>query len=257
MSTKAERDYTKLLDEEWSMLLEKLKTIKGIYIGSEAGCRRFVEGVLWILRSGAQWRLLPAERGAWNSIFKRFSRWSQVGVWNYVHELLSQRADLQEVSIDGTVIRAHACAAGAASSNAEAEALGKSRGGFSCKIHAVVDALGLPLKFILTGGQTAEITQAIPLMSGIKTGACLADKGYDADGFVEWLKAAGIEVIIPPKSNRKEPRACDYSRYKERHVVECMFGKLKYFRRIATRYEKKAINFMGLLALAAIMLWVR
>jgi len=254
---KTERDYTRVSDEEWLRISEKLKTIDGIYVGADQACRRFIDAVLWILRVGGQWRSLPAERGCWNSVFKRFNRWSLLGVWSGLHEWLAQAADLQEVSIDSTVTRAHACAAGAASSNADTQALGRSRGGFGCKIHAAVDGLGLPIKFILTGGHAADISQAIPLMTGINTSACLADKGYDADAFVEWLEATGITVVIPPKSNRKEPRKCDFSRYKERHVVECMFGKLKYFRRIAMRYEKKAINFMGMLAFSASMLWLR
>ena len=100
--------------------------------------------------------------------------------------------------------RAHACAAGAVGSSAEKEALGCSKGGFSCKIHAACDALGMPIKFILTGGQTAECMVAIPLLEGIQTSALLADKGYDTNELRAWLKARGIEVVIPPKSNRKE-----------------------------------------------------
>ena len=183
-----ERDFTRLSDEEWKRILEGLETIQGVYIGTEQVWRRFVEAVLWILRVGGQWRSLAAERGQWNSVFRRFNRWSVMGVWSQVHEWLAQSADLQEVSLDSTVTRAHACAAGAASSNAGAEALGKSRGGFGCKIHAVVDGLGLPIKFILTGGQAADISQAIALMTGINTDACLADKGYDADTFLAWLE---------------------------------------------------------------------
>ena len=180
-----------------------------------------------------------------------------LGIWSRLHEWLAEEADLQEVSIDSTIARAHACAAGAAKSCAEDEALGRSRGGFGCKIHAVVDALGLPVKFILTGGQVADITQAIPLMAGLTAQACLADKGYDSDAFLTWLEGRGIKAIIPPKANRKEQRDCDWWLYKERHVVECMFGKLKYFRRIAMRYEKQAVNFMGMLAFAATLLWLR
>ncbi len=167
------------------------------------------------------------------------------------------KADLENACIDSTVVRAHACAAGAVASNAAAQALGRSRGGFSCKIHALTDALGLPVRFILTGGQAADITQAIPLMQSITTGALLADKGYDADGLLDWLGQRGIAAVIPPKANRKVQRSCDWYRYKERHVIECMFGKLKYFRRIATRFEKKAIHFMEMLAFAGVLLWLR
>lgn len=100
--------------------------------------------------------------------------------------------------MDGSVVRSHACAAGAANSSADNEALGHSKDGFSCKIHALCEALGMPTKYILT-----------------------------------------------------------YWHYKERHVVECMFGKLKHYRRIAARYEKKAINYMGMLSFSSILLWLR
>jgi transposase len=257
MRRENEADKTRLTDREWGRIFAKLREIEGIYTGTPSRCRRFVEAVLWVLRVGGQWRALPPERGNWNSAFKRFARWSALGIWSRLHEWLAEDADLQEVSIDSTIARAHACAAGAAKSCAESEALGRSRGGFGCKIHAVVDALGLPVKFILTGGQAADITQAIPLMAGSTAQACLADKGYDSDAFLAWLNERGIKAVIPPKANRKEQRDCDWWVYKERHVVECMFGKLKYFRRIAMRYEKQAVNFMGMLAFAATLLWLR
>lgn len=257
MNQVGEIDKTRLTDKEWEHLFAKLRTIPGIYTGMPCRCRRFVEAVLWVLRVGGQWRALPADRGKWNSVFKRFARWSTLGVWSQLHESLAKYADLQDVSIGSTIARAHACAAGAAKSCAENEALGRSRGGFGCKIHAAVDALGLPLKSILTGGQEADINQAIPLMTGVSAQSCLADKGYDSDPFLVWLKDHHIEAVIPPKANRKEKRYCDWWHYKERHVVECMFGKLKYFRRIAMRYEKRACNFMGMLAFSAALLWLR
>ncbi len=137
------------------------------------------------------------------------------------------------------------------------EVLGRSRGGFGCKIQAAVDGLGLPIRFILAGAQAADISQAIPLMTGLTVHACLADKGYDANAFLAWLQAHGIKTVIPPKANRKEQRQCDWWHYKERHLVECMFGKLKYYRRLAMRYEKKALHFMGMLAFAGVLLWLR
>lgn len=257
MSPAYESDKTRLTDEEWEKIFGTLRTIGGVHTGYPLQCRMFLDAVLWVLRVGGQWRSLPRERGNWNSVFKRYSRWSKRGVWSSLHGHFTKEADVQDVSIDSTIARAHACAAGAAKSNAENEALGRSRGGFGCKIHAVVDALGNPLKFILTGGQVADITQAIPLMEGVPAQACLADKGYDSDEFVIWLREHDIKEVIPPRANRKEQRDCDWWHYKERHVVECMFGKLKYFRRIAMRYEKKAINFMGMLAFSATLLWLR
>lgn len=142
-------------------------------------------------------------------------------------------------------------------SNATTEALGRSRGGFGYKIHALTDALGLPVRFILTGGQAADITQSIFLMKDIgRTGALLADKGYDANALLDWLGQHDITAVIPPKANRKVQRNCDWYQYKARHVIECMFGKLKHFRRIATRYEKKASHLMEMLAFAAVLFWL-
>jgi len=250
-------DRTRLLDRQWLEILERLKLHPQIRIGSANKCRAFIEAVLWILRTGAQWRALPDERGSWNSIFKRYSRWCEYGIWSSIHQTLAEQADLEHVSIDSTIVRAHACSAGAQGSSAEMEALGRSKGGFSCKIHAVTDALGLPLNYILTGGQAADISQAIPLMEGIDTAALLADKAYDANDLIQWLASQGIQAVIPPKANRREFRECDWWLYKERHVIECMFGKLKHYRRAFSRFEKKAINYMGMLALASVMLWLR
>ena len=94
-------------------------------------------------------------------------------------------------------------------------------------------------------------------MQGIDSGALLADKGYDANALLDWLGQRDIAAVIPPKANRKLQRNCDWYQYKECHVIECMFDKLKYFRRIATRYEKKASHFMEMLAFFAVLLWLR
>ena len=107
------------------------------------------------------------------------------------------------------------------------------------------------------GGQSAERIQAIPLLTDVGAEAVLADKAYDTNEFREWLKVHGIKAVIPPKSSRKDEIPCDFWHYKERHIVECMFGKLKYYRRISTRYEKKAINYKGMLCLASVFLWLR
>ncbi|MDP2176898.1 transposase [Methylicorpusculum sp.] len=118
--------------------------------------------------------------------------------------------------MNGSNIRAHACAAGAKKSSATAEALGRSKGGFGTKIHALCDGLGLPIKLALTGRQEAKCKQAISLLENVGALEVLADKGYDTNELREWLKARGIKAIIPPKSNRTEEIDCNYWHYKER-----------------------------------------
>jgi len=120
-----------------------------------------------------------------------------------------------------------------------------------------VDALGNPLRIILTEGQVHDIRQAEALIEGFACEKVLADKGYDSDKFREVIASQGAEAVIPPKRSRKEPIPYDKDVYKERNLVECFFNKIKNFRRIATRYDKTALSFAVMLALAAAMIWLR
>ena len=103
----------KLSPEQWSKVLEFLRGRSGLYVGKEAECKRFVEAIIWMSRSGAQWRLLPAEYGNWNSVYKRFARWCDQGVWEALHQHLVDDPDMEQLIIDSTIVRAHHSAAGA------------------------------------------------------------------------------------------------------------------------------------------------
>jgi transposase len=125
------------------------------------------------------------------------------------------------------------------------------------KIHLLCNELGDPVDFLLTAGQAADCTQAIPLLGERSANAVLADKGYDADAIVQHIQASGAEAVIPPKANRKILRPYDKTLYKQRNRIERCFAKLKQFRRIATRFEKNKQNFYALVALACSMLLLR
>lgn len=138
------------------------------------------------------------------------------------------------------------------------QALGRSRGGFTTKIHASCDSHGNPLRFIVTPGQASDHRQAQALLKDIQVEeAVLADKGYDSDALVEAITEDNIQCVIPARANRKQQREYDTHLYKERNQVERLFNKLKNFRRVATRYDKLDIAFLGFIHLAAIYLWLK
>jgi transposase len=135
--------------------------------------------------------------------------------------------------------------------------LGRSRGGFGTKIHAAVNGLGLPVKLILTPGQAADVTQAKTLIEGVPFEVVIGDRGYDSQAVVEAIEARGGEAVIPSQKNRKVQRNHDRERYKDRNLVERFWAKVKQYRRVATRYEKTARNFLAMVHVASIMLLLR
>jgi transposase len=139
----------------------------------------------------------------------------------------------------------------------EDQAIGRSRGGLSTRIHARVDALGNPTGFYLTGGEAHDLVGADALLPDMEADTLIADKAYDADKrVIEPLAAVGKKVVIPSKANRKQKRKLDRHLYAARHLIENFFAKLKQFRAIATRYDKRAINFLAGIYLASIVIWL-
>jgi transposase len=138
-----------------------------------------------------------------------------------------------------------------------AQALGRSRGGFSTKVHIAVDALGNPLRLLLTAGQCHDSPQASALIEGYEPQVLIADKGYDSGTLIESAGVKGIEVVIPPKKNRLVQREYDRHLYRERHLVECFIGKIKQYRRVFSRFEKLSKNYLGFLSFVSALVWLR
>ena len=126
------------------------------------------------------------------------------------------------------------------------------------KIHALTDARGLPIKVFLTPGQAHDLLGADALLTCLRKGdVLLGDKAYDADWLRQRIEAQGAAPNIPDKSNRKEKHCFSKTLYKERNRVERFFNKIKHFRRIATRFEKYAENYLAMIKLASIRIWMR
>jgi len=127
----------------------------------------------------------------------------------------------------------------------------------STKIHMAVRGLGCPVRLRLTGGHRGDVPQAAPLIEGLPAEAVMADAAYDADHLRQTIADQGAQAVIPNNPSRARKHAFDRHLYAQRHLVECCFSKLKQFRRVATRYEKTARNYLAIVTIAAIVLWLR
>jgi len=120
-----------------------------------------------------------------------------------------------------------------------------------------VEALGNPLRFTLTAGQSHDITQAESLIADYSYEHVIADRAYDSDDFLETVADNGAIAVIPPRSNRNSPRSYDAHRYRERHLVECFIGKIKHYRRVFSRFDKLDTSYLGFLHFVSALIWLR
>ncbi|WP_435884038.1 IS5 family transposase [Streptomyces rubiginosohelvolus] len=304
-----------LTNAEWDRL-ESFLPPGGARGGRWSDHRRVINGVLYRVRTGVQWRDLPERFGPWETVYKRHRRWSADGTWQMMLSRIQTAEDAEgridwDVSVDSTAVRAHQHAAGARkappatvpqkgtgrgdepgrSDPAETgrppggggqigECLGRSRGGFTTKIHLVADGRCRPLALVLTPGHYGDgpqLERVLGQVSVPRTGVgrprtrpdrVLADKAYTSRRNRRYLRRRGIPHTIPERLDQQRhrknrgsrggrPTGFDSERYKKRNTVERTINRLKGFRAVATRYEKRAYIYLGTVTLAALVIWLR
>ncbi|WP_399434521.1 IS5 family transposase, partial [Streptomyces sp. WAC05950] len=278
--------------------------------------RQVIDGILHRVRTGVQWRDLPERFGPWKTIYERHRQWSADGTWERLLQQVQAEADAAgeidwDISVDSTIVRAHQHAAGARNRSAAdsrlkggpagrtpgrdavaesrrpaggggagGEGLGRSRGGFTTKLHLSADGRCRPLSLIVTPGQRADCTQFKPVLEKIrvprlgpgrlrkKPDSLAADKAYSNGPCRDYLRRRGIRHTIPEKTDSQaarlrkgsrggRPPGFDEERYKKRNTVERAINKLKHARAVATRYDKRGYVYIGTATAAALVIWLR
>ncbi|TLP42304.1 IS5 family transposase [Cohaesibacter sp. CAU 1516] len=245
-----------LSDAQWAVIEPLLPNNKGG--ARRVDDRRVISGIIHVLKVGCRWCDCPEDYGPSTTIYNRFNRWSHKRFWvDLVEALATSGAVTKSTAIDSTYVKAHRSAHGG-KGGPKNQAIGPSRGGQTTKIHVLTDVIGRPFAFKLTGGNAADSPIAPVLLNSLKGARyLLADKGYDANCLRKHLRQSAIVPVIPGRSNRKRSIRYDERRYKDRHLIENAFCRLKDFRRVATRYDKLARNFLSAVALATLIaFWV-
>ncbi|MFE1050124.1 IS5 family transposase [Streptomyces olivaceus] len=303
-----------LTDAEWERLRPFLP-VSNQRCGRWRDHRQVIDGILHRVRTGVQWRDLSERFGPWKTVYERHRLWSADGTWERLLQQVQAEADAAgkidwDISVDSTIVRAHQHAAGAhrtaagsrlkrgrggrtpernavaeprrppGGGGAGGEGLGRSRGGFTTKLHLSADGRCRPLSLIVTPGQRADCTQFTPVLEKIrvprtgpgrprkKPDGLAADKAYSNGPCREYLRRRGIRHTIPEKTDSQAARLCkgsrggrppgfDEERYKKRNTVERAVNRLKHARAMATRYDKRGYVFLGTATAATLVIWLR
>ncbi|MFE7581114.1 IS5 family transposase [Streptomyces gardneri] len=253
--------------------------------------RRTLEAIAWKYRTCLPWRDLPDELGSFQTAHKRLIRWAVDGTWERILTAILAAAEGADdigwtVSVDSTICRAHQHAAGARKKGLQAgpnrgdQALGRSRGGLSTKVHLASDSRARPLALRVTAGQAGDAPAFETVMAGIRVprsgpgrprtrpDAVLADRAYSSRAIRSHLRRRGIRAVIPQPSDQVghrlrrgraggRPPAFDAEAYRQRNAVERCINRLKQWRGLAMRTDKLAIAYQAALHLASILIWAR
>ena len=254
-----------LTDERWAALEPLIEACRPKGKTPPRDPRRTVEAIVWRHANGARWRAVPAEPGPWWRAAQLFIRWARLGVWPRLLEAAQAGGvELGMTFLDGTSVRAHPKAAGAPKTGATSrerdrrEALGRSRGGFGTKACVIADGRGRAVAFALAPGQAHELPLAPGLLGRLPRVPLwvVGDRGYSSDAFRELVWSSGARPAIPTRSNEAAVACPDFI-YNNRNLVERLWGRLEEWRAVATRYEKTAASYVGVLCLAATMDWLK
>ncbi len=218
-----------------------------------------LNAILYVAEQGCKWRGLPPRFGNWHTIYTRMNRWSKRGVLDRVFEYLQReqmvRIKLEAVALDSTIVKVHPDGTGAVKKNGP-QSIGKSRGGWTTKIHMVAADARTAVTFSLSPRQAHDAPEGRKLLArlGLKgrNPYLLMDRAYEGNETRQLALALGFTPVVPPFSTRVAPWEYDREMYKRRNEIERLFRRLKGFRRIFSRFEKLDVLFLGFLSFALI-----